>query len=149
MPKIGVLLINTGTPDTPTEEAIRRYLAQMLMDPLLISAPPFIWKRVLKYVILPKRPAKSMPAYKRIWTEQGSKFMLISISQRDSLQAQLGNDFEVVLAMRYGNPSIARGLEELRAANCETVVAVPLYPQYATVCAGTCLIEVHRCLEDS
>lgn len=146
-----MLLINTGTPDEPTEEAIRRFLAEMLSDPALVNVPRIIWKHVLNRAILPKRPAKMLPTYQRIWTPEGSRFMLISQSQRDMIADELNDDngadsYEVVLAMRYGNPSVMSGLEKLRGADCERVVAVPLYPQYANVCAGTCLGEVRRCL---
>ncbi len=148
MTKTGVLIINTGTPDAPTEDAIRAFLAEMLSDPVLINVPPIIWKRVLKHAILPKRPAKTKPAYESIWTPEGSRFMLASVAQRNLLQAELGSNFLVVLAMRYGNPSITSGLDTLREAGCEEVVIVPLYPQYVRVCAGTCLEETHRCLKE-
>ena len=150
--RIGVLLINTGTPDEPTEEAARRFLAEMLSDPALVNVPRIIWKHVLNRAILPKRPAKMLPTYQRIWTPEGSRFMLISQSQRDMIATRLDDDngadsYEVVLAMRYGNPSVISGLEKLRGAGCERIVAVPLYPQYVNVCAGTCLGEVRRCLD--
>lgn len=154
MQRTGVLLINTGTPDEPTEEAIRRYLAEMLSDPALVNVPPIIWKRVLKYAILPKRPARMKSVYERIWTSEGSTFMMISKRQRDLIAAGLKDggtiedNFEAVLAMRYGNPSVMSGLEQLRDAGCERIIAVPLYPQYVNVCAGTCLAEVRRCLDE-
>ena len=148
MPRLGVLLINTGTPDEPTEEAIARYLEEMLSDPALISAPPIIWKRVLKYIILPKRPKATKPVYERIWTDDGSLFMCVSEKQAARIAEMLGKDYVVELAMRYGNPSIRSRLERLREAGVEQVVAVPLYPQYVNVCAGTCLAEVRRCMEE-
>lgn len=155
MPKTGILIANTGTPDAPTEDAIRDFLGEMLSDPVLISAPPAIWKRVLKYFILPNRPKRTVGLYQRMWDEGGSKFMRVSRAQRDALRAALsrrgysGGDFHVELAMRYGNPSIEAGLAHLRELACERVVAVPLYPQYVRVCAGTCLGEVERCLREA
>ena len=152
--KTGVLLMNTGTPADPSVEAIRTHLAEFLSDPMLISAPPFIWKRVLKYVILPKRPERTAVMYKKMWTDEGFPFMIHSRNQRDLIEAELkarnynDGDFEVVLAMRYGEPSIWHGLEALRKAGCERIVAVPLYPQQVRVCAGTCFKEVADRLKD-
>lgn len=146
MAQTGILLINTGTPDAPTEDAIRRYLGEMLSDPALVNAPRFIWKRVLKYAILPKRPARTKPAYERVWTPEGSSFMRISLAQRDSIAAAFGGRYRVELAMRYGSPSIMAGLKALADAGCDHAVLVPLYPQYVRVCAGTSLGEARRCL---
>ncbi len=151
---IGVLLINTGTPDEPTEEAIARYLEQMLSDPMLISTPPFIWKRVLKHCILPHRPKKTIGFYKRMWRGGSSIFMDTSLQQRDLIEQELNRTaadaetYTVELAMRYGNPTIQRALEHLREKRCEKLVIVPLYPQYTRVCAGTCFKEVDRQLEN-
>lgn len=154
MPKTGVLLINTGTADAPTEDAVRAYLAEFMADPMLFTAPMFIWKRIVKYAILPNRPKRTLWRYRQIWTDDGSRFMLASAAQRQGIARELahrnfeGGAFEVVLAMRYGNPSIMSGLQELRAAGCERVVCVPLYPQYVNVCAGTCFAQTERCLAE-
>ena len=152
MPKTGILLINTGTPANPTEEAIRIYLEEMLSDRMLVDCPPFIWKRVLKHAILPKRPARTRPFYESFWTPEGSPFMLTSFAQRDLVERKLSEDaaqgLVVELAMRYGSPSIMSGLQALRNARCERIVAVPLYPQYVRVCAGTCLAKVRECLAE-
>lgn len=154
MPTTGVLMMNTGTPDAPTEDAIRAFLEEMLSDPMLVSAPPAIWKRVLKYFILPNRPKRTVGLYERMWEDGESKFMRISKAQRDALEAELrargfaDGDVHAVLAMRYGNPSVRAGLEQLRALGCTRVVAVPLYPQYVRVCAGTCFAKVKECLAE-
>ena len=153
-PKTGVLLINTGTADAPTEDAVRAYLAEFLMDPVLFKAPKFVWKHIVNHAILPNRPKRTLWRYRAIWTDGGSRFMLASQAQRDAVERELenrayaGGNFEVVLAMRYGNPSIMGALHELRARGCARVVCVPLYPQYVTVCAGTCFAETERCLEE-
>lgn len=152
MTTVGVLLINTGTPDNPDEESVRRFLKEMLSDPALISVPPIIWKRVLKYFILPKRPKKTVGLYRKMWTERGSLFMEISRKQQSALQHELQNrstgedGFEVCLAMRYGTPSIESQVKRLRERGCGTVIVLPLYPQYVNVCAGTCLAEFRRCM---
>lgn len=142
----GVLLINTGTPEQPTEQAIRPYLREFLMDPAIIGAPYLIRKALVSRIVA-TRPQKTAPKYQAFWTKQGSPFMLTSREQARALAAALGPGFEVRLAMRYGKPSIAAGLEQLRAAGCTTVVLVPLYPQNVNVCAGTCFTEAQRQLD--
>ena len=151
--RTGILMMNTGTPSEPSVEAIRRYLDEMLSDPALISAPPFVWRRVLDHVILPSRPAKTLPEYQAIWTPNGSPFMIVSKRQRELLQREMdarlaGQDPLVVLAMRYGEPSIMDGLRRMRDEGIERVVLLPLYPQEVRVCAGTCLKRAHDCLAE-
>lgn len=144
--KLGVLLINTGTADKPTEEAVANYLFEFLTDPVIIGAPYPIRKLIAGHVCA-LRPKRTVRHYRAFWTPEGSPFMLASMAQRDALEASLrsslGQDVTVVLAMRYGNPSIARGLTQLRDAGCDTVVLLPSYPQEVKVCAGTCLKEAH------
>lgn len=150
---IGIVLINSGTAERPDEDAVRAYLASMLSDPMLISCPPVIWKRVLKYAILPERPKQTVHEYERMWDEHGSIFMRISHAQRDAVERELrergfaDGAFAVQLAMRYSSPSIASAVEQLKALACDTLVAVPLYPQYVSVCAGTCLKAFAECVQ--
>lgn len=138
---VGVLIINTGTPDEPTVEAIRPYLTEFLMDPAIIGAPYFVRKPLVKHIVS-SRPQKTVGRYRSFWTPQGSPFMLTSQAQGHALSQELGPGFCVELAMRYGNPGIRPGLEALRNVGCNTVVAVPLYPQNVNACAGTCFKEV-------
>lgn len=138
----GVLLVNLGTPDAPTTEAVRRYLAEFLSDPRVVEMPRLLWKLILHGIILRTRPARSAAAYQKIWTEQGSPLLRISQEQTAALQALLDQEAEqpirVELAMRYGNPSIASGLEQLRKHNARRIIVLPLYPQYsATTTAST------------
>lgn len=151
--KTGVIITNTGTPDAPTPEAIRSYLAEFLSDPYVISCPPIIWERVLKHSILPKRPEKSAPRYRAIWTPEGSPFLLTSLEQRDALARELqerGYDIAVMLGMRYGNPSLAFALEGLAAAGCTRIIALPLYPQQARVTTQTTLDRIETlCTENA
>jgi ferrochelatase len=131
----GVLLVNLGTPDAPTAKALRRYLAEFLWDIRVTELPRWFWWLVLHGVILRIRPARSARLYEKVWTENGSPLLSISKVQAQALQKSLGEEFKVVLAMRYGNPSIASGLEELR--NVERIVVLPLYPQYSGTTTGS------------
>ena len=145
---LGVLILNTGTPDAPTPEAIRPYLKQFLSDRNLINVPRLIWKPVLNFCILPNRPKKTAAHYQQFWTEEGSPFLLTSLVQRDKLRVRLaelmGEPVAVELGMRYGNPSTKSAIEALLDAGVSRIVVVPLYPQETKACAGTCLEEFER-----
>jgi len=134
-PRFGVLLVNLGTPDSPEVADVRRYLAEFLSDRRVIEAPRLIWWPVLHGIVLRTRPQRSAAAYRAVWTEQGSPLMSISLRQRAELERALkerhGDTVSVVLAMRYGGPSISQGLEELRHSGVERVLVLALYPQYS------------------
>ncbi len=139
---LGVLLVNLGTPDSADVSAVRRYLAEFLSDPRVIEVPRWLWRLILHGVILRVRPPRSARAYRKVWTDQGSPLLAIGRRQSAALEQRLSRDLagpvRVVLAMRYGNPSIAAGLAELRAANAQRLLVLPLYPQYsATTTAST------------
>jgi len=139
---IGVLLTNLGTPDAPTKQALRRYLAEFLSDPRVIEVPMPIWWFVLHGFILNFRPKRSAENYKKVWTDEGSPLLVIAQKQAAAIQAALDkqapNKFKVTLAMRYGNPSIKSGLEKLNQAHANQILILPLYPQYsATTTAST------------
>lgn len=129
--KTGVLLVNLGTPDAPTPEAVRRYLAEFLSDRRVVDIPRLLWWPILHGIVLRTRPAKSAEAYSQVWTDKGSPLAAITAEQAEKLRDRLGDAATVVHAMRYGNPSIASGLEALREARCERLLIVPLYPQYS------------------
>jgi len=135
--RIGILLTNLGTPDAPTKEALKVYLKEFLWDPRVVEMPRWQWWLILNGIILNTRPAKSAAAYKSVWTENGSPLMLHSLNQQSGLQAVLGDDVHVELAMRYGNPSIASGLQALREKGCTKILVFPLYPQYAGATTGS------------
>ncbi len=134
-PCTGILLANLGTPDAPTAAALRRYLGEFLWDPRVVEIPRALWWLVLHGIILRVRPARSAAKYRSIWTEEGSPLLAISRRQAEALSARLeaacAGPVRVALGMRYGNPSIAAGLGELREAGAERLLVLPLYPQYS------------------
>lgn len=131
--KIGVLLINLGTPDAPEVRAVRRYLAEFLSDSRVIEIPALAWKPILHGIILRTRPKKSAEAYNQIWTNEGSPLRVIAHRQAEALRARLPS-LSIHYAMRYGNPGIAAALDKMVAEGCTRILAAPLYPQY---CAAT------------
>ena len=132
--KIGVLLINLGTPDAPEIAAVRRYLAEFLSDRRVVELPAIAWKPILHGIILRTRPKKSAHAYSQVWTEEGSPLAAITATQSRALQGKWGDGVIVEWAMRYGNPGLRQGVEKMKAAGVERLLIAPLYPQY---CAAT------------
>jgi ferrochelatase len=132
-----VLLVNLGSPASTGVDDVRRYLDQFLMDPYVLDVPAPIRALIVKAFILPTRPAKSAEAYAKIWTNEGSPLVAISEHQRAALEARMG--IPVGLAMRYGEPSIAHGIDALRVrcGDAAEFVVVPLYPQYAMASSTT------------
>jgi len=131
--KIGVLLLNLGTPDATDYFSMRRYLKEFLWDRRVIETPRIIWWFILNFVILTFRPNKSGALYKKIWDmeKNDSPLRLISLSQGKKLQRRLGTEVIVDVAMRYGNPSITDRLQALKNKGCEKILLAPLYPQYS------------------
>ncbi|MEL7040988.1 MAG: ferrochelatase [Pseudomonadota bacterium] len=138
--KVGVLLVNLGTPDGTDYWSMRRYLSEFLSDPRVIEVPQPIWQLILQGPILTFRPSKSGRAYKKIWTEEGSPLLLYTMRQAEALKARIGSDHLLVdFAMNYGNPSIPSKLAKLKAQGCDRICVIPLYPQYsATTTASVC-----------
>jgi protoporphyrin/coproporphyrin ferrochelatase len=150
--RTAVLLVNLGTPEAPEPAAVRRYLKQFLSDPRVVEIPRALWLPILYGVILAVRPRKSAAKYAAIWTEKGSPLKLYSQQQALLLRGYLGErglDVDVRLAMRYGEPSIPRLLADLRAANTERILLLPLYPQYSATTTATVFdvvnAELARC----
>jgi ferrochelatase len=133
-PKIGVLLINLGTPDAPHARAVRRYLAEFLSDPRVVEIPAIAWKPILHGIILRTRPRRSAEAYNQVWTNEGSPLAVIARRQAQALRERFAGKVSVHYAMRYGNPGIATALANMVDEGCTRVLAAPLYPQY---CAAT------------
>ncbi|MBZ9647056.1 ferrochelatase [Sphingobium sp. 3R8] len=133
-PKVGVLLINLGTPDAPDAGAVRRYLAEFLSDRRVVEIPQLLWQPILRGVILTTRPKKSAHAYQQVWTPDGSPLAVHTRVTAHALQQAMGQGVVVDWAMRYGNPAIAEKLAAMKAQGCERILLAPLYPQY---CAAT------------
>ncbi|MET0251959.1 MAG: ferrochelatase [Novosphingobium sp.] len=129
--RIGLLMVNLGTPDAPEPAAVRRYLGQFLSDRRVIEIPPLLWQPILRGIILNTRPKKSAHAYAQVWREDGSPLAAITTAQAAGLQERLGEAVLVRPAMRYGNPAIAGEIAALKAAGCERILFAPLYPQYS------------------
>ena len=144
--RIGVLLINLGTPDAPEAAAVRRYLAEFLSDPRVIEIPRVAWLPILHGIILRTRPKKSADAYKQVWTEEGSPLATITRRQSAALQERLGQEVIVDFAMRYGNPGIGLSLDKLIALGCERILVAPLYPQYCAATTATAMDAVYAAL---
>jgi ferrochelatase len=136
-PRVGVLVVNLGTPDTPTAAATRRYLAQFLSDPRVIEIPKLAWWPILHGIILRTRPAKSAAKYASVWMPEGSPLAVYTRRLAERLKGTFGEHVGPVavrFAMRYGQPSIAQELDALCAEGVDRLLVLPLYPQY---CAAT------------
>lgn len=147
-PKVGVLLVNLGTPDAPTTSAVKRYLKQFLSDRRVVEIPPLLWQPILRGIILNTRPQKSAKAYAKVWTEKGSPLAFFTAGQAEALQARMEGNADVRYAMRYGNPSVADQLAAMKAAGCNRILIAPLYPQYSGATTGTVLDEAYATLTD-
>lgn len=144
---IGVLLINLGTPDSPSVPDVRRYLREFLSDRRVVDLPTPARLALLYGVILPFRPRQTAKAYQQIWTENGSPLRHYSDQFSQALQAELGSDFVVTLGMRYGNPSLAAAIDTLLARQCRQCIILPLFPQYASAATGSAVEETLRILK--
>ncbi|MGE5234878.1 MAG: ferrochelatase [Acidobacteriota bacterium] len=146
----GVLLANLGTPDEPTPAALRRYLREFLSDPRVIELPRPLWWLILNAFVLPFRPRRSARLYAKVWQPDGSPLLVISQRQAAAVASGLGeaigSPLAVALGMRYGRPSIASALEELRRRRCRRILVVPLYPQYSAATTGSTFDAVARTL---
>jgi len=155
-PHVGILLTNLGTPDAPTASAVRRYLAEFLSDRRVVEIPPLVWKIILHGIILRTRPAKSAKKYASVWTSDGSPLLVWTQRQAQYLRGALGEKIramglpsdlvKIEVGMRYGNPSIASALAKLKAENCDRILVLPMYPQYAASTTATACDEVFRTL---
>ena len=138
--KTGILLTNLGTPNEPTPPSLRTYLQQFLSDGRVIETPKAIWWFILNGIVLRTRPAKSAKAYQSVWTDDGSPLLLYTQKQKNLIKKQLEKKYPNLvfdIGMRYGNPSIAEGLNNLRNQNCDRIIVLPLYPQYCAATTGS------------
>lgn len=139
--KTAVVLMNLGTPDAPTPEAVRPYLRDFLSDPRVVELPKWLWQPVLHGAVLRVRPKQSAHGYEKIWLENGSPLAAFTRLQAQELQGRL-NGVEVCHAMSYGNPGVAPTLAALKARGVAKLLVVPLYPQYAASSTGAALDKV-------
>jgi protoporphyrin/coproporphyrin ferrochelatase len=133
-PRVGVLLVNLGTPDAPTASAVRRYLREFLSDPRVIEIPQLLWKLILEAAVLPLRSSKSAVKYAKVWMKDGSPLAIYTLRQAKLLRGRLGGhikDIAIEVGMRYGSPSIGSALDKLHAAGASRILILPLYPQYS------------------
>ncbi len=140
-PRIGILLINLGTPEAPTAPAVRTYLREFLSDPRVVEIPRPLWWLILNLFVLPTRPKASAARYAQVWMDEGSPLKVHTERQTTMLRGYLGErvKFPLVVdyAMRYGQPSIAAKLQKLKAQNCDRILLLPLYPQYSASTTAT------------
>jgi ferrochelatase len=149
MAKKGVLLVNLGTPDSPSTADVRKYLNEFLMDPRVIDVNPVLRTFLVKTVIVPFRAPKSAKLYQAIWDkETGSPLLHYSLLQQAALQQRLGDDYMVELAMRYQSPSIESALQRLKDALVSEIQVIALFPQYASASTGSVHEKIMNLVKD-
>jgi ferrochelatase len=150
--RVGVLLVNLGTPDSADTRGVRVYLKEFLSDPRVIEKQGLFWKLALNGIILRTRPRRKARDYLKIWNTEKNESPLKTITraQSDKLAADISDHDHVVVdwAMRYGNPSIRSRIEALTALGCDRLLVVPLYPQYSAATSATVCDEVFRVLAE-
>jgi ferrochelatase len=141
IPAVGILLTNLGTPEAPTAQGLRPYLREFLSDPRVIELPRWKWWPILNLFVLTRRPKESAKLYRSVWTAEGSPLLVttrrIAAAVEATLKGHIGSPFRVAVGMRYGRPSIAEALRELRDEGCRRLLVVPLYPQYSATTTAT------------
>ena len=135
--KTAIILTNLGTPKTNTKAAVRDFLKEFLSDSRVVEIPKIIWRIILNLIILPFRSGKSLKAYNKIWTEEGSPLLSISRQQQVALQQKLGDKIKVELMMRYGEPSFTSVINGLLKDNYQNLIILPLYPQNSATTTAT------------
>jgi ferrochelatase len=140
-PRVGVLLINLGTPNAPEPGSVRLYLKEFLSDPRVVEIPQLVWQPILRGLVLTRRPKRSAHAYRQIWTEEGSPLAVITARQARALKPAFGHGVIVDHAMRYGRPAIPEKIDMLKAEGCERILIAPLYPQYCAATTATATDE--------
>ena len=142
--KIGVLLVNLGTPNSTSTSDVRRYLREFLMDGRVIDIPYIPRFLLVNGIIAPFRAPKSAKVYREVWMPEGSPLKVYGFKLTELVRNRLGQNFEVALAMRYQQPSIQKGMAALMARNVSQIIVVPLFPQYASASTGSVYEEVMR-----
>jgi ferrochelatase len=145
MSKVGVLLINLGTPDHADPKSVRAYLKQFLNDARIVDLPAWVRYFLVNFFVIPFRYKKSAHAYQQIWMAQGSPLLVHSKALLEALKKELGDDVQIELGMRYGNPSMESAMRKLKS--CQKIIAVPLFPQYSSAATGSAMAELFRVLD--
>lgn len=143
----GVLLANLGTPESPRRKQVARFLREFLSDPRVVDLPRFLWLPLLNFVIIPLRAGRSAAAYRQIWRPEGSPLLVLTERLAARLRSELSGGARVEVGMRYGEPSIRRGLERLRDAGVEELVILPMYPQFSGTTTSSIYDAVDSVLE--
>lgn len=149
--KLGILLVNLGSPDAPTFDAVQKYLKEFLSDPRVVEINRIKWWFILNGIILNFRPGKSAEAYQKIWTGVGSPLIIKTKTLVAGLKQELSKEFDgfqVEAAMRYGNPSMKKGLENLKQAGCKKIIVLPLYPQYSAATTASTFDKLYDILKE-
>jgi ferrochelatase len=144
MASVGVLILNLGTPAAADGRSVKKYLRQFLNDPRVIDLPWWVRVPLVNGLIIPFRYRQSSHAYQQVWTEKGSPLFFLSQSFCEKLAITLGQNYQVALGFRYGKPSIAEALSQLK--HCRQLVVIPMFPQYASASTGSALAEVYQTL---
>lgn len=142
--KTGVLLIQLGTPDSPSKGSVRKYLTEFLNDPRVIDTSWAARTALVNLIIVPFRTPKSAKIYEELWTDKGSPLLLYTNSIKEKLQERLGKDFKVEMAMRYQNPAMEDVLEKMRKESYDRIIILPLFPQYASASSGSAIEKALR-----
>lgn len=142
--KTGVILVNLGSPDSPSVKDVKKYLRQFLCDPFVMDINPLLRFVLVNFIIIPARVKNSARIYKAIWTEEGSPLIAHSKKQKELLQKVLGENFIVELGMRYQNPSIESAFKKLINRGANRIVAIPLYPHWAASSSATAIEEIKK-----
>lgn len=145
--KTGVLLIQLGTPDSPSVPDVRKYLREFLSDARVIDINWFARTLLVNLIIAPFRAPKSAKIYKQLWTKNGSPLLYYSRNLKNKLQKIIGNDFDIELAMRYQNPSMESVLEKMRKKNYARIIILPLFPQYASATNGSAIDKAMKVIK--
>ena len=140
--KTGVLLVNLGTPDSPSVPDVRKYLREFLMDKRVIDIPFLSRWLLVNLIIAPFRAPKSARMYQEVWEDEGSPLMFHGFDLKEKLTEQLDSNYVVALGMRYQSPSIASALDELLASNVKKIIVLPLFPHYASATTGSVIEQV-------
>ena len=141
--RVGVLLVQVGTPEAPTPRALKKYLKEFLSDPYVIDVPRMFWWPILHFLILPFRSKKSALAYQEIWTQKGSPLLATCRSLLEKIQDKNKN-FIFGIGMGYGNPSLREGLQNLKQKGCEEIIVLPLFPQFSTATTASVLHGIEK-----